>query len=798
MVRQSLACLLIVIFLSTITACGGGGGGAYSTPKDVSGAAQKGPFLQGSSVLVNILDNNGLASDLTIVSQTDDSLGNFNFTTHHKGPVQIVTTGYYFNEISGVLSDGPLTLRGIFNISSNGEQTAYVNILTHLINNRVLQLIGENKHLTPDEAIFLAQGELQSALTSLFNNDVINDFGNLSVYDVEGSDTTNNGYLLAISATFCQAAMDLAIANSSSVTSELTLLLSNFADDLAQDGVIDSNLVVGHLQTAITKLDATDIEQNLVNYSESILNTTLPAPDISGFLPAEQPQPPACGDSSLSFPEFTSDLEIIALNPDSAQSNVPTDTSIHIQLSKEPETYSWGPNDMLITDSNNNVVEYTPDHLNPATVVLNPVFPLQPDSCYTVRLDTGLIFNADEKLTQPFGWSFSTGSYANVSINSHQNGDIISDNIQLSGTFIDSVAQVEVEIKVSPYPTGYALLTPGNDWTYSFDSTQFSDGGIKIVIEGLDQHGASTGTTELNLIIDNTSGVNDWAPQPLGTSNSHLFGIGGSGNSVLAVGENTTVLEFDGSQWNKLTLPWSMEPHLYGVWGLSSDDYYIAGGGSFTTGAIMHNKSNQWANEKSGAFRKVWGTSTDNVYALGSGGVFHFDGTGWSPVDVGYTSYHFYSIWGTGPNDVYIAAFSGPTDLILHYDGTTWTNMLDGSGFSSLFTHEIWGTASDNIYAVGTGKQILHFDGTAWTSIDTGLELLPLYGVWGYGPDDIYVIGASYPSRSIIYHYDGSTWSEDKVLDGVSLYDIWGSTGTGVFAVGGMGQDRQGVIYHLP
>jgi hypothetical protein len=324
MVRQSIIVLFLVVVLATMTACGGGGE-VGDTSTDVSGAAQKGPFLQGSTVLVNILDNSGNASDLTIVSQTSDSLGNFNFTTHHKGPVQIVTAGYYFNEVTGALSDGPLTLRGIFNVTANGDQTAYVNILTHLINNRVLSLVADNKHLSVDEAIFQAQNELLTALVPLASSDPITDFASLSLYDIEGTDTAHNGYLLAISATFCQAAIDLANANSSSVTSELTLLLNRFANDLAQDGAVDAALVNDQLLPALIKLDAAAISQNLADYSGLVLSVTLSTPDISTYIdPDPAPNPTPRQDVSftlqagltLTAGEFPSSIIIEDLNGD--------------------------------------------------------------------------------------------------------------------------------------------------------------------------------------------------------------------------------------------------------------------------------------------------------------------------------------------------------------------------------------------------------------------------------------------------------------------------------------------------
>ena len=118
---------------SWLAGCGGGGGGGQPAPNQpappaqnppanpslaVSGAVQKGPFLVGSTVLINRLDSLGRSTASTIVSQVEDSIGSFDFVSTEPGPVQIVASGYYFSELTGQVSNGTLTLRALYQITA--------------------------------------------------------------------------------------------------------------------------------------------------------------------------------------------------------------------------------------------------------------------------------------------------------------------------------------------------------------------------------------------------------------------------------------------------------------------------------------------------------------------------------------------------------------------------------------------------------------------------------------------------------------------------------------------------------
>lgn len=66
-----------------------------------------------------------------------------------------------------------------------------------------------------------------------------------------------------------------------------------------------------------------------------------------------------------------------------------------------------------------------------------------------------------------------------------------------------------------------------------------------------------------------------------------------------------------------------------------------------------------------------------------------------------------------------------------------------------------------------------------WSTQTSGTELT-LYGIWGTSPTDVFAVG----ENGTILHCDGASW--DSMNSGVSgvLFDVWGSSSTDVFAVG--------------
>ena len=121
-----------------------------------------------------------------------DHAGNFSFgTTTLESPyAQLTANGYFYNEVTGVLSSGTLTLRALANIEE--QSTVNVNILTHLKYSRIMDLVDKDNK-TYAEANKQAQKELltQFGLQRFADTDAAN-------YSIT-SGTPEAGALVAIS-----------------------------------------------------------------------------------------------------------------------------------------------------------------------------------------------------------------------------------------------------------------------------------------------------------------------------------------------------------------------------------------------------------------------------------------------------------------------------------------------------------------------------------------------------------------------------------------------------------------------
>lgn len=111
----------------------------------------------------------------------------------------------------------------------------------------------------------------------------------------------------------------------------------------------------------------------------------------------------------------------------------------------------------------------------------------------------------------------------------------------------------------------------------------------------------------------------------------------------------------------------------------------------------------------------------------------------------------------------------------------------------------VWGTAADDVWAVGadardgTGPTVLHLDGTAWTSIPTGLTGGDLWWVFGFEDGPIYMGG----DGGVIVRYAGGTF-EVMTTPGVgTIYGLWGTSPTDMWAVGGESDATGGFAWRL-
>lgn len=86
------------------------------------------------------------ATGETYSSTIQDNAGNFTFGAKlFDAPyAELTANGYFFNEVSGNLSSGTLSLRAIVDLLD--KSTINVNVLTHLKYRRVLNLVAQGSN----------------------------------------------------------------------------------------------------------------------------------------------------------------------------------------------------------------------------------------------------------------------------------------------------------------------------------------------------------------------------------------------------------------------------------------------------------------------------------------------------------------------------------------------------------------------------------------------------------------------------------------------------------------------------
>src|SRR5438552_18810283 len=83
------------------------------------------------------------------------------------------------------------------------------------------------------------------------------------------------------------------------------------------------------------------------------------------------------------------------------------------------------------------------------------------------------------------------------------------------------------------------------------------------------------------------------------------------------------------------------------------------------------------------------------------------------------------------------AATIAHAEPVCSSDGWCWSNPLPQGNH----LHSAWGSASNDVWAVGEGGTILHWDGRAWSASASGTGN-GLYRVWGSASNDVWTVGA--------------------------------------------------------
>lgn len=253
-------------------------------------------------------------------------------------------------------------------------------------------------------------------------------------------------------------------------------------------------------------------------------------------------------------------------------------------------------------------------------------------------------------------------------------------------------------------------------------------------------------------------------------------------NDVLAVGSfhhpdnldwETVSVHWDGTQWTWVPSPQQQNGEgsvFLAAEAIASNDVWAVGTwpglvpGAFTQPLAAHWDGTQWTeffvpfntgdeNFDDTALSAISAVSSDDVWAVGwheliftghQPFIVHWDGTAWSVFeprpDPLYTSTS--DVKAFASDDVWVAANKvnpadqfNPFDVLLHWDGSSWTEyMMEDADL-------IAGIAPDDIWAAGGGK-LSHWDGTAWTLVyDTVIDLPALVALDATSTCDVWGVG---------------------------------------------------------
>lgn len=256
---------LSALAIWAIVACGGNlnpdNGGNNNDPSNpvvckVSGVAQKGQLAKGSQVTAFALDENLVAAGESFPANTSDDLGSFTVSGKTASPyLELRAEGYYFNEVSGSMTDSPIYLEAIV---PSSETAANLNLFTTLTKGRIKTIIASGKKY--DDAKKQAQEELAKALGLSVSGA---DFEDLDI--TKNSD--HNALLLYVA---CKIQNDRAISG-------ITTAIQSAAAEFEKAGTLTEGTVERLLQPS-SQLDVPKIVSNLNAFYAGIKNTSAQIP----------------------------------------------------------------------------------------------------------------------------------------------------------------------------------------------------------------------------------------------------------------------------------------------------------------------------------------------------------------------------------------------------------------------------------------------------------------------------------------------------------------------------------------
>jgi hypothetical protein len=146
------------------------------------------------------------------------------------------------------------------------------------------------------------------------------------------------------------------------------------------------------------------------------------------------------------------------------------------------------------------------------------------------------------------------------------------------------------------------------------------------------------------------------------------------------------------------------------------------------------------------------------------------------------------SVWGTSARDVWtVGGDPGDGPLVLHFDGSQWRRLATAQ------TGDLWwvhGFVDGPVFLGGEAGMILRYEGGSFTRETTPAAGATVFGIWGTSPTDLWAVGGSGGSAGFVWHRDAAGWSAVTTpagFSGAAVFKVWGTRTDEVWLCGGMG-----------
>lgn len=277
------------------------------------------------------------------------------------------------------------------------------------------------------------------------------------------------------------------------------------------------------------------------------------------------------------------------------------------------------------------------------------------------------------------------------------------------------------------------------------------------------------------------------APKPgLPGGTNSLFGMWGQGIELFSVGQASQILRREGDNLKgdpKDTSKPIPSKDLYAVWGTSASDLWAGG----QSGTLLHRDSGKWWLQTSpwtqdiqtGALVNAGDGISGSMLIGGTGGALRLyqpQTQQWTPVGVSNT---LHDVWGSSSDDIWAVGNA----MILHQKQGVITALPQAS---QLRLNGIWGSSATDIWAVGDSGAILRStDGKTWMPQSSAPS--DLYSICGNGPSDVWAVGA----RGTVVRYNGtSSWTTQSgigIPSSINLNGVWCGSDREVWIAGDSG-----------